>query len=152
MVKKEKNMIETGLEELEAIEVNGKNFTHRLNIENGEVYLMDEDENILLIFDLIFYPRASADAVTKNVIVRDENGQVGEIRQEGADSRWVYYENPLRTRLVYCVDLLLAEVEVSIRYITKTDCQLPRPKRRSLLTPMTNQHIIGSLDVNDHFL
>jgi hypothetical protein len=32
-------------------------------------------------------------------------------------------------------------------------CQLPRPKGRSLPTPMTNQRInIGSLDFNDHFL
>jgi hypothetical protein len=100
---------------IKSIEVNGKNFTHRLNIENGDIYLMDEDENILLIFDLIFYFRTSA-----NVIVKNENGRVGEIRLEGDDPRWVYYENPLRTRLIYGVDLLLAEVEVSIRYINKT--------------------------------
>jgi hypothetical protein len=108
------------LKTIKSIEVNGKNFTHRLNIENGEVYLMDEDENILLIFDLVFHSRTSANAVTKNVIVRDENGRVGDIHQEGADSHWVYYENPLRTRLIYGVDLPLAEVEVSIRYINKT--------------------------------
>lgn len=77
--------------------------------ERDQVELTDERGTILLEF-------------SSSLSVVSEDGKVGDIRSEThhEEQAWVYYENPLRTRIFFPIsryNLFEVEVEVSKRYL-----------------------------------
>jgi hypothetical protein len=83
--------------------------------ERDQVELIDEKGETILEF-------------TNNLIVKDKDGVVGNIHMEqqtAEHSQWVYYENPLRTRVTFPkeMSLLLIEREISKRYIAAKGLQ-----------------------------
>jgi hypothetical protein len=93
---------------IKVFQVGEKNFTHVMNVQHDSIELHDECDKILLVY--------GADARVSN-----QDGRMGDFYVEFFDGqpRWVFYEMPLQTRVVYGADLHTAEVEVSKRYIGK---------------------------------
>jgi hypothetical protein len=91
---------------IKIFQVGEKSFRHVMNTRHDSVELRDENDEILLNY--------GADARVTN-----QDGRKGHFYVEYLDGqpRWVYYEIPLETRIVYGPDLPMAEVEVSKRYL-----------------------------------
>lgn len=96
-------------------EANSHTYIQSINTSTDVVTIHDVDENTILEID-------------RGARVTDANGAVGDFRIEtieGVD-HWVYYENPLRTRIVCGPaapgdSLLRAEVQMAIRYIERKE-------------------------------